>query len=319
MSEEIEINKMDSEMTEEKVEVIEKMEDYASALESSFQVIAEGDLLTGTVIGVSDTEVIIDLNYYAEGIIPLEEMSNDPAFSMKADVKVGDELTATVIRKDDGYGNILLSRKEANGILAWDKLKLLLDSQETISVKVAEIVKSGVVAYVEGIRGFIPASKLSLNFVEDLDSFANKEIQVRVITVDQENTKLLLSAREILREHANEERKVTISNMEVGLITEGTIESLQPYGAFVNLGNNLSGLLHISQIFEKRISHPRAVLKEGDIVKVKIIAVKDGKLSLSMKALNDVTASEISEETYDIPQSEAVTTSLGSLFANIKL
>jgi len=319
MSEEIEINKMDSEMTEEKVEVIEKMEDYASALESSFQVIAEGDLLTGTVIGVSDTEVIIDLNYYAEGIIPLEEMSNDPAFSMKADVKVGDELTATVIRKDDGYGNILLSRKEANGILAWDKLKLLLDSQETISVKVAEIVKSGVVAYVEGIRGFIPASKLSLNFVEDLDSFANKEIQVRVITVDQENTKLLLSAREILREHANEERKVTISNMEVGLITEGTIESLQPYGAFVNLGNNLSGLLHISQICEKRISHPRAVLKEGDIVKVKIIAVKDGKLSLSMKALNDVTASEISEETYDIPQSEAVTTSLGSLFANIKL
>jgi len=319
MHEEIEAAKKESEIIEDEVEIVEKMEDYASALESSFQTITEGDLLTGTVIGVSDTEVIIDLQYYAEGIIPLEEMSNDPAFSMKSDVKVGDELTATIIRKDDGYGNILLSRKKANDILAWDKLKLLLASQENISVKVAEIVKRGAVAYVEGIRGFIPASKLSLKFVENLDSFANKEIQVRVITVDEENDKLLLSAREILRECANEERNVTISNMEVGLVTEGTIESLQPYGAFVNLGNDLSGLLHISQICEKRISHPGVILKVGDKVKVKVIAIKDGKLSLSMKALNDVAASEITEETYDIPESEAITTSLGSLFANIKL
>jgi small subunit ribosomal protein S1 len=300
-------------------EVIEKMEDYASELEASFQKIEEGDILTGTVIGVSETEVTLDLKYYAEGIIRLEDMSNDPSFSIKADVMIGDELSATVIRKDDGHGNILLSCKEANNVLAWDKLRELLASQETITVKIAEVVKSGVVAYVEGIRGFIPASKLALEFVEDLEEWLHKEIQVRVITVDEETSKLVLSAKEILREQAAKERTARISNVEVGLVTEGVVESLQPYGAFVNLGNGLSGLLHISQISDKRLKHPSEVLKEGDHVKVKIIAVKDGKLSLSMKALNDVTATEIEEETFDLPESEAVTTSLGSLFANIKL
>ncbi|HKM21384.1 MAG TPA: S1 RNA-binding domain-containing protein [Lachnospiraceae bacterium] len=295
------------------------MEDYASELEASFQKIEEGDILTGTVIGVSETEVTLDLKYYAEGIIRLEDMSNDPSFSIKADVMIGDELSATVIRKDDGHGNILLSCKEANNVLAWDKLRELLASQETITVKIAEVVKSGVVAYVEGIRGFIPASKLALEFVEDLEEWLHKEIQVRVITVDEETSKLVLSAKEILREQAAKERTARISNVEVGLVTEGVVESLQPYGAFVNLGNGLSGLLHISQISDKRLKHPSEVLKEGDHVKVKIIAVKDGKLSLSMKALNDVTATEIEEETFDLPESEAVTTSLGSLFANIKL
>ena len=107
--------------------------------------------------------------------------------------------------------------------------------------------------------------------------------------------------------------------MEVGLVTEGIVESLQPYGAFVNLGNGLSGLIHVSQISEKRIKHPSAVLAVGDTVKVKVIAVKDGKLSLSMKALQDVAAEEIVEETFELPEAEEATTTLGSLFANIKL
>lgn len=299
--------------------VTEKMEDYASELEASFKKINEGDILTGTVIGVSETEVTLDLKYYAEGIIRLEDMSNDPAFSIKADVHVGDELSATVIRKDDGHGNILLSCKEANNVLAWDKLKELLESGETITVKVAEVVKSGVVAYVEGIRGFIPASKLALEYVEDLDEWLHREIQVRVINVDEEEDKLVLSAKEILREQALKERAAKVSNVEVGLVTEGTVESLKPYGAFVNLGGGLSGLVHISQICEKRINHPGAVLKEGEKVKVKIIAVKDGKISLSMKALNDVTAVEVEEEMFDLPETEEVTTSLGALFKNIKL
>lgn len=308
-------------MSEEQkiTDVTEKMEDYATELEASFKKIEEGDILTGTVIGVSETEVTLDLKYYAEGIIRLEDMSNDPAFSIKADVVVGDELTATVIRKDDGHGNILLSCKEANDVLAWDKLKALLESQEIVTVKISEVVKSGVVVYVEGIRGFIPASKLALEYVEDLDEWLHKEIKVRVITVDKEASKLVLSAKEILREQEAKERTARISNVEVGLVTEGVVESIKPYGAFINLSNGLSGLLHISQISEKRLKHPGEVLKEGETVKVKIIAVKDGKLSLSMKALNDVAATEIVEETYDLPESEAVTTSLGSLFANIKL
>lgn len=175
------------------------------------------------------------------------------------------------------------------------------------------------VAYVEGIRGFIPASKLSLSYVENLEDWLHKEIQVRVITVDPEKKKLVLSAKEILREKAAEERRSKISNVEVGLVTEGKVEILQPYGVFIDLGGGLSGLVHVSQISEKRIKSPDVVLKVSDTVKVKVIAVKDGKLSLSMKALNDVAAEEIQEEKFELPESEDVTTSLEDLFKNIKL
>ena len=144
-------------------------------------------------------------------------------------------------------------------------------------------------------------------------------MEVRVITVDEEDGKLVLSAKEILREKEAEEKKARISNVQVGLVTEGKVESIQPYGAFIDLGNGLTGLVHISQICEKRIKTPAAVLHVGDEVKVKVVAVKDGKLSLSMKALQDVAAEEIQEETVELPESEELTTNLGSLFANIKL
>ena len=297
------------------------MDDYASELEASFRQINEGDILTGTVIGVSETEVTVDLGYYTDGIIRLEDASDDPTFSLKDSIKVGDTLSATVIRKDDGRGHILLSMKAAAAVLAWDRLKELLDSQENITVKISGITRGGAIAYLEGTRGFIPASKLALNFVEedDLPNWLNKSIEVRVITADPEEKRLVMSARDILREKAAEERRSRISNVEVGLVTEGTVETIKPYGAFVDLGNGLSGLLHISQISQQRIKHPSAVLKEGQKVKVKIIENKDGKLSLSMKALEDVAAEAIEEETFELPTSEAVTTSLGSLFAKLKL
>ncbi|MGN0275760.1 MAG: S1 RNA-binding domain-containing protein [Hominisplanchenecus sp.] len=295
------------------------MDDYKKELEASFKKVHEGDIMTGTVIGISETEITLDLKYYTEGIIRLEDFTNDPNFNLKEDVQIGDEISATVIRTDDGQGHILLSAKEANDVLAWDKLKAYLENQTNLKVKVGGIVKSGVVAYLEGIRGFIPASKLSLNYVEDLDDWLGKELEVRVITADAENKRLVLSAREILREKEEEARKSRISNVEVGLVTEGTVETIKPYGAFVNIGNGLSGLVHVSQISDKRIKSPDVVLSVGDKVKVKVTAIKDGKLSLSMKALNDVTAEEVHEEVFEMPETEAATTSLASLFKNIKL
>lgn len=297
----------------------ETMADYAAELEASFKEINEGDILKGTVIDVSETEVTLDLKYYTDGIIRLEDFSEEPGFSLKDAVAVGDEISATVIRKDDGNGHILLSKKEANDELAWDKLQEMMENETILTVKVSGVVNAGVVAYVEGIRGFIPASKLSLNYVEDLNSYLFKELRVRIITVDAEKKKLVLSAKEILREEEAEERNSKIASIPVGLVTEGTVETIQPYGAFIDLGNGLSGLVHISQISTKRIKHPAAVLHEGDKVKVKVIDTKDGKISLSMKALEDVMAEEIEEESYELPTSEAATTSLGSLFANIKL
>ena len=293
----------------------ETMKDYEAELEASFKKIEEGDILTGTVVSVDDKEIIVDLKYYAEGIIPVEDYSREPGFNVKEEVHPGDEVSATVVRKDDGNGNILLSKVEATDVLAWDKLKELKASGEVLDVVVKGVVNGGAVAYVEGVRGFIPASKLALNYVEDANEYLNRHIQVQVIDVNKEDKKLILSAKEILRE-----RKNKISNIQPGFVTEGTVESLQPYGAFVDLGNGVSGLVHISQICEKRIRKPSEVLAVGDKVKVKVTAVKDGKLSLSIKEATDMMAKEVEEEKIEIPQSgEEATTSLGALFANIKL
>ena len=201
----------------------------------------------------------------------------------------------------------------------WNVVARYQEEGTNLHVKVEGIVNGGVIAMVEGLRGFIPASRLSLSYIEDLETYLLKEIDVRVIEANQAEGRLILSAREILREQKKAEDAKKLASVQVGSVVKGTVESLQSYGAFVRLENGLSGLVHVSQICEKRIKTPAAVLKVGDKVKVKVINVKDGKLSLSMKALNDVAAEEIQEETIELPESEAVTTSLGSLFANIKL
>ena len=298
----------------------ESMKDFEQELEASFKKIEEGDIITGTVVSVDETGVVLDLKYYAEGFIPAEEFSREPGFNIKEVVQPGEEIQATVLRKDDGQGNILLSRAEAAEVLAWDKLKELQESGEVLDVVVKGIVNGGAIAYVEGVRGFIPASKLALSYVEDTEEYLNKPLQVQVIDVDKEKKRLVLSAKELLREKAEQERRNKISNIEVGFVTEGTVESLQPYGAFVDLGNGVSGLVHISQICEKRIKKPSEAVSVGDKVKVKVIAIKDGKLSLSIKEASDLMAKEVEEETFELPESgEEATTSLGSLFANIKL
>lgn len=295
------------------------MADFEKEINASFHKFNEGEIVTGTVIAVSDTQITVDLKSYAEGIILAGDYTDNPDFSIMNDVTIGEEISATVISEDDGNGNVLLSKKEANQILSWDKLQKLKDENAVLKVKVGGVVNSGVIAYVEGIRGFIPASKLDLTYVEDLNEWLNKEINVQIITLDKSEKKLVLSAKELLKKEMEEKQNHMISNVQVGLVTEGIVENIQPYGAFVELSNGLTGLVHISQISNKHIKSPDAVLKQGDKVTVKVIAVKDGKLSLSMKALEEVAAQEIHEEEVDIPQSEDISTNLASLLKNIKL
>ena len=300
---------------------MESMKDYEKELERSFRTINEGDIITGTVIAVSEEEVTLDLNYYTQGIIKVENLSNDPTFSVFQDVKEGDQIEATVVKVDDGRGNIELSKKEANDILAWDKLKELMDQETVVKVKIKESVPSGVVTYLEGIRAFIPASQIASDYVENTDEWIGKEIDARVITVDKDKTKLVLSGKVVAREKETEERNHRISMMVPGSVVEGTVESIMPYGAFVSLGNGTSGLVHISQICHKRIANPGEVVKEGQKVKVKILNTNDNKVSLSMKALEEEMI-DTSEEAVDIDEfvsKEEVGTSLGSLFANLKL
>ena len=140
---------------------METMDDYKDELEASFRRINEGDIISGTVIDVNEEEVTLDLKYYAQGIIKVADLSNDPDFNVLEQVHKGDVIEATVVQKDDGAGNIVLSKKEANDILAWDKLKQMMEGEATVKVRIQESVPSGVVTYLEGIRAFIPASQIT--------------------------------------------------------------------------------------------------------------------------------------------------------------
>ena len=298
----------------------ESMEDYSRELEASFRTIREGDVLSGTVIGVNEEGVTLDLNYYAPGVIKAADISRDPSFSVLAEVKVGDKLEGVVVKKDDGAGNIQLSCVEAAEVLGWDKLQAYLDEKTTVSVKVAEAVNKGVTAYLEGIRGFIPASQLSLNYVEDLGTVVGKTMEVRVITVDRAKKRLVMSAKDILREKEEERINQKVSMIVPGSVLEGRVESLMPYGAFVDLGDGLSGLVHISQISQKRIKTPSEVLKVGDTVKVKVLNTNNNKISLSIRGAAETQKPDGFEEkrAAEYSSGASVGTSLADLLKGLK-
>lgn len=298
---------------------METMDDFKDELEASFRRINEGDIISGTVIDVNEEEVTLDLKYYAQGIIKVTELSNDPDFQVFEEIHEGDVLEATVVKTDDGQGNILLSKKEANDVLAWEKLKEMMEQETTVSVRIKESVPSGVVAYLEGIRAFVPASQITVDYVEDTESWIGKEIPVRVITVDAEKEKLVLSGKVVAREAEQEERNHKISMIVPGTVLEGTVETLMPYGAFISLGNGLSGLVHISQICERRIGKPSEVLKVGQRVKAKVLNTNDNKISLSMKALEEeMIDTEGAGDLEAYTSTESAGTSLGSLLAGLK-
>ncbi len=169
----------------------------------------------------------------------------------------------------------------------WEELRQKMEDKEVINVKVKEIVKGGAIAFVDDMKAFIPASQIALNYVENLEEFVGKHIDTYIITVDPEKRRLVLSARELLRERRDAERKARMEKYVPGAIVEGVVESLKDYGAFVKLEDGVSGLLHVSQISRQRIKHPGVVLQEGQTVKVKIRDTANGKISLSMKALEE--------------------------------
>lgn len=299
---------------------METMKDYEKELERSFRTIREGDIISGTVIAVSEDEVALDLNYYTQGIIKVENLSNDPTFDVFAEIFPGDVIEATVVALDDGAGNIELSKKEANDVLAWDKLKELMAQEAVVKVRIKESVKGGVVTYLEGIRAFIPASQIASDYVEDTSAWVGREIEAKITTVDREKDKLVLSGKAVAREKETEARNHKISMMVPGSVLEGTVESIMPYGAFISLGNGISGLVHISQICQKRIASPHEVLKEGQKVKVKVLNTNDNKVSLSMKALEEeMVDTEDAGEVEEYISNETAGTSLGSLLAGLKL
>ena len=208
---------------------------------------------------------------------------------------------------------------DTDSLMAWRKAAELKESQENITVTVSGIVKGGVVADFEGIRAFIPVSKLSLERIDDCNPFLGRELEVRVFEADIDNDKLILSAKEILKEKQAASQKKKVSEVKVGQIFHGVVATIKDYGAFIDLGDGMSGLVHISQISDKRIKHPSVALEIGQNVDVKVIDIKDGKISLSIKALIEKEdEQETEQEEITLPQSEAIGTSLGDLLKGLK-
>lgn len=223
------------------------------------------------------------------------------------------------LEEEDVMSGKVENEETAEELEAWARVRELYQNREEIKVKIGGMVNGGLIAYIDNIRGFIPASQISMDFVENLDEWLGKSLTVRVITCDSARKKLVLSAKVILKEKAEKERQEKLAAITVGSVYEGTVESIQPYGAFVDLGNGISGLLHVSQISEKRIKSPEEVIKVGDKVKVKVTKAEEGKLSLSMKAVAADEAAAEAEEVFELPKSAPVTTSLGDLLKGIKL
>ena len=199
----------------------------------------------------------------------------------------------------------------------WNRVADYLEKGTVLPVKVEGIVNGGVIAMVEGIRGFIPASQLSLSYIENLEDYLLQDIEVQVIEADQASNRLILSARNILKEKEKQAKEALLASVKIDSVLTGTVESLQSYGAFVRFENGLSGLIHISQISDKRIKAAKEVLSVGDKVDVKVIGINNGKISLSRKTLLEPQEEVV--EKVEIPKAEEIGTSLGDLFKNIKL
>lgn len=298
----------------------ETMADFEKELEASFRKLNEGDVVEGVITGVDENAVYLDINYHAQGVVRKEDYSDDPSFSLQS-VPVGDTVKAVVLSDDDGEGNVSLSVKEASKVMAWETVKKYMEEGTVLTLKVGGIVNKGVIVYVEGLRGFIPASHLEIGYVEDTNTYLGKTVDAKVITADEAKDRLVLSVKEVLYDRRRAEKEQKINAIVPGSVLSGKVESLMPYGAFVDLGDGLSGLVHISQIANKRIESPGEVLKAGQEVKVKVLKVENGKISLSIKAAQDEEPQTEREEKPSVSYKDegSASTGLGALLAGIKL
>ena len=298
----------------------ETMADFEKELEASFRKLNESDVVEGVITGVDENAVYLDINYHAQGVVRKEDYSDDPSFSLQS-VPVGDTVKAVVLSDDDGEGNVSLSVKEASKAMAWETVKKYMEEGTVLTLKVGGIVNKGVIVYVEGLRGFIPASHLEIGYVEDTNTYLGKTVDAKVITADEAKDRLVLSVKEVLYDRRRAEKEQKINAIVPGSVLSGKVESLMPYGAFVDLGDGLSGLVHISQIANKRIESPGEVLKAGQEVKVKVLKVENGKISLSIKAAQDEEPQTEREEKPSVSYKDegSASTGLGALLAGIKL
>lgn len=285
-----EVIKKMSDLNNQKVEMNEKESElnFADAFEKSMVTLRDGDVVTGKVIGFNSDEIFVDLGYKSDGIIPLEEYTDEPDFKIDSEVKVGDKIEVYVKRVNDGEGNVLLSKKHLDAIKSWDEIIKAYEDKTPVRAIVVEIVNGGVIASAKGVRIFVPASQISDRFVKELSEFMKKTINIRIIEYNDKKRKLVGSAKVILEEEKASKSKKFWGEVEVGKIYNGVVKSLTDFGVFVDIGG-VDGLIHISELSWSRIKHPSEVVKVGDNVQVSILDFKKekGKISLGYRKTED--------------------------------
>ena len=262
----------------------QKEQSFEEMLEESLISIHRGEIIEGTVIGVNDDEVYVNIGYKSDGIIPKSEFSNYPTVKLTDLIKTGDKIRAKVLRVNDGEGQVLLTYKRLKTEEGLKKVEELFNSKEEVTAKVSLVLEGGLVVIIDEVRVFIPASLVSDTYVKDLSEFKNQEITFVVTEFNLKKNRIIGNRRMLLEKEKNAKLEKVFAEINVGDIIEGSVKNITDYGVFVNV-NDADGLVHISELSWGRIKSPKDVVKVGEIVKVKVIAVdKDKKkISLTMK------------------------------------
>jgi small subunit ribosomal protein S1 len=274
------------------IETASEMRDFTpdelrEAIEASLRDFKEGDILEGTVVKIDRDEVLLDIGYKSEGVIPTKELSIRHDVDPDQVVKVGDQVEALVLQKEDKEGRLILSKKRAQYERAWGRIEEVMQSGGTIKGPVIEVVKGGLILDI-GLRGFLPASLVDLRRVRDLHPFVGTELEAKIIELDRNRNNVVLSRRAFLEESQSEGRKKFLESLQKGERRKGTVSSIVNFGAFVDLGG-VDGLVHVSELSWKHVDHPSEVVQVGQEVEVEVLDVDldRERVSLSLKATQE--------------------------------
>ncbi len=240
----------------------------------------EGDVVTGNVVRIDKDEVLIDIGYKSEGVIPANELSIRKSVDPKDEVEMGEEVDALVLTKEDQDGRLILSKKRARFEKAWRRIEAAAESGEPVDGTVIEVVKGGLIIDL-GVRGFLPASLVDIRRVPNLDEYLSQTIECRVIELNRSRNNVVLSRRAVLEEQRREDRERILDRLQPGMTVDGTISNIVDFGAFVDL-DGIDGLIHISELSWSHVNHPSEILSIGDTVNVKVLDIDRDRQRISL-------------------------------------
>jgi small subunit ribosomal protein S1 len=251
--------------------------------DATFPTINEGEVVHGTVVRVDKDEVLVDIGYKSEGVIPVAELSIRRSVNPADEVQVGEPIDALVMTKEDAEGRLILSKKRARFELAWKKIEGAAESGEPVEGRVIEVVKGGLILDL-GVRGFLPASLVDIRRVQDLDEFLGKDLRCKVIELNRSRNNVVLSRRAVLEDERKEQRQQILDRLNPGDVVDGQISNIVDFGAFVDL-DGMDGLIHISELSWSHVNHPSEVLEIGQNVRVKVLDIdrERQRISLGLK------------------------------------